>query len=181
MNLPAMATQCHVTGEAFVEDERVVSRLVRRAEDGELVRVDLRESAEANFETEGRVACRWIQAFKPRVAGENPDRELKLTAENIFLTLADPSAELSVEDARLVQFLALMLERKRAIKPQGRTADGTKQIYQHRGTKGLYEVPVGELNPEFFIAVQEQLSVLVGGGEEDTAAAPNDGAPREAS
>ena len=54
------------------------------------------------------------------------------------------------------------------IKPRGRTEDGTKDIYIHRGSKGLYQVPVGELTPEFFIAVQDQLSVLVGMPEEES-------------
>ncbi|MCC5025174.1 MAG: hypothetical protein J6386_21390 [Candidatus Synoicihabitans palmerolidicus] len=163
MNLPPMSPRCFVTDEPFIEDERVVSHLVRQASDEEIVRIDVREEAEPNFETPGRVACRWVHDYKAKVAGENPEREMKRTAENLFLTLADPSAELSVDDGRLVQFLALMLERKRLIKPKGRTEDGTKDIYQHRGTKGLYEVAVGELDPEFFIAVQEHLSVLVGG------------------
>ena len=97
---------------------------------------------------------------------------MKLTAENLFLTLADPANELSVEDGRLVQFLALMLERKRLLKPKGRNGDGTKDVYEHRGTKGRYEVPVGDLNPAFFMAVQEQLSVLVA-----TPAAPSETSP----
>lgn len=163
LQLPSMATECFVSGTAFVEDERVVSRLIRREADGEVVRVDIQEAAEATVMLpEGRIVCHWIQAFKPKVAGDNPERDLKLTAENLFLTLADPANELSAADGRLVQFLALMLERKRLIRPQGRNAEGTKDIYVHRGSKGLYEVPVGELTPEFFMAVRDQLSVLVG-------------------
>jgi hypothetical protein len=161
-----------VSGNDFVEDERVVSRLIRQDEDGEVVRVDVQIAAEENLELPpGRVACRWIQLFKPRVAEENPEKDLKLTAENLFLTMAAPDNELGEEDGRLVQFLALMLERKRLLKPRGRNADGTKDIYVHRGSKGLYEVPVGELTPEFFIAVQDQLTVLVGAPEESTEAA----------
>ena len=34
---------------------------------------------------------------------------------------------------------------------------------EHAKTKLIYAVPAGELNPEFFISIQEQLSVLVGG------------------
>ena len=171
LNLPAMATTCFVSGEEFVEDERVISQLVRLAETGEIARFDVRAEHEAAMEVPGRVACRWVQRFKPRVATENPDRELKLTAENLFLTLADPANELSDEDGRLVQFLALMLERKRLIRPKGRNEDRTKDVYEHRGTKTRCEVPVGKLNPAFFIAVQEQLSVLVGAPEEETAPA----------
>ncbi len=169
LHLPSMATTCFVSGNTFEEDERVVSRLLRRDEDGEVVRIDVQATQEAALELpKGRVACRWIQLFKPRVAEENPDKELKLTAENLFLTLADPANELSADDARLVQFLALMLERKRLIRPQGRSDDGTKDVYVHRGSKTRCEVPRGELTPEFFIAVQSQLSILVGSPELET-------------
>ena len=179
LRLPSMTTECFVTGNAFVEDERVVSRLLRQEDDGEVVRIDVQAAEEENLELPpGRVACRWVQAFKPKVIEENPERDLKLTAENLFLTLADPSNELSEEDGRLVQFLALMMERKRLIRPRGRNADGTKDVYIHRGTKNLYEVPVGELTPEFFIAVQDQLSILVGVPEEETTAAEGDGAAK---
>ena len=179
LHLPSMTTECFVTGNAFVEDERVVSRLLRQEDDGEVVRIDVQAAEEENLELPpGRVACRWVQAFKPKVIEENPERDLKLTAENLFLTLADPSNELSEDDGRLVQFLALMMERKRLIRPRGRNADGTKDVYIHRGTKNLYEVPVGELTPEFFIAVQDQLSILVGVPEEETTAAEGDGAAK---
>ncbi len=181
LNLPAMATTCFVSGEEFVEDERVISQLVRLADSGEIARFDLKAEREESFEAPGRLACRWVQRFKPRVANENPERELKLTAENLFLTLADPSNELSEEDGRLVQFLALMLERKRLIRPKGRNEDGSKDVYEHRGSKTRCEVPVGELNPAFFIAVQEQLSVLVGAPEEEAAAGGESGGSAPAS
>lgn len=168
LHLPGIATECFVSGNAFVEDERVVSRLLRSDDDSEVTRLDVQADAEDQLKVSGRVACRWTQLFKPKVAVDNPEKDMKLTAENLFLTLAAPDNELSEPDGRLVQFLALMLERKRLIKPRGRNEDGTKEIYIHRGSKGLYEVPVGELTPEFFIAVQDQLSVLVGMPEESS-------------
>jgi hypothetical protein len=94
---------------------------------------------------------------------ENPEREMKLTAETLFLTLADPATELTTDSVRLLQFLALMLERKRVLRPKGLNADRTKNVYEHAKSKQLLEVPTGELTPEFFIQVQEQLSVIVGG------------------
>jgi hypothetical protein len=120
------------------------------------------ETHVAQFAPEGFIACRWVQAYKPRKAGENADRELKLTAENLFVTLADPTTEPTPENTRLVQFLALMLERKKILKPRGKSADGERNLLEHTKTKQMFEVPVGELTPEFFIAVQQQLSVLVG-------------------
>ncbi|HTJ77611.1 MAG TPA: hypothetical protein VL357_01320 [Rariglobus sp.] len=163
LNLQPLASTCHVTGQTFKEGERVVSFLIRTETSVEVGRYDVLESAQGEFTPAGFVACRWAHVFKPRKAGENPERELKLTAENLFVTLADPAVELAPENERLVQFLALMLERKRLLRPKGRSADGNRAVYEHAKTKQLYEVPAGELNPEFFLSLQEQLSMLVGG------------------
>lgn len=160
MPLQPTAHTCFVSGVAFVAGARVASFLVRTAT-MQIVRYDVLEENVANFSPEGFVACRWVHAYKPRVAGENPEREMKMTAENLFVTLADPATEPTTESVRLVQFLALMLERKKILRPKGRSADGQRQVYEHAKTKQIFEVPVGELTPEFFVAVQEQLSVLI--------------------
>lgn len=160
MPLQPTATTCYVSGAPFVAGARVASFLVRSVS-LQIVRYDVLEEQAAGFAPEGFVACRWVHAFKPRLAGENPEREMKMTAENLFVTLADPSTEPTPENTRLVQFLALMLERKKLLRPKGRTADGLRQIYEHAKTKQIFEVLVGDLTPEFFIAVQEQLSVLI--------------------
>lgn len=161
MHLQPLATTCFVSGEPFIEGVRVASHLVRNAR-MEIVRYDVLETHAAEFAPEGFVACRWVQHYKPRRAGENPDRALKLTAENLFVTLADPTTEPTPENTRLVQFLALMLERKRILRPRGRSADDERNRFEHAKTKQIFEVPAGELTAEFFVAVQEQLSVLVG-------------------
>ena len=63
-----------------------------------------------------------------------------------------------------------MLERKKILRPRGPSADGLRQRYEHAKSKVMFEVPAGELTAEFFVAVQEQLSVLVGAPK--AAAAP---------
>ena len=162
MHLQPLATTCFVSGETFVDGARVASFLVRSGAALEIVRYDLLETHAATFAPEGFVACSWVHAYKARRAGENPDRALKLTAENLFVALADPTTEPTPENTRLVQFLALMLERKKILRPRGRSADGARNRYEHAKSKAIFEVPAGELTPEFFVAVQEQLSVLVG-------------------
>jgi hypothetical protein len=121
-----------------------------------------------------------VHPYKPRVAGENSERTLKLNAETLFLALADPSTEVNAENTRLVQFLAFMLERKKVLRPKGRSADGEKNVYEHAKTKQLYQVPKGELTPEFFVQVQAQLSVLVGEPKPRTTPAPAATAPATA-
>lgn len=162
MQLQPLAQVCFVSGEPFVEGARVASYLVRVGAAMEIVRYDVLEQQARDFAPEGFVACKWVQAFKPRRAGENADRALKLTAESLFVTLADPTTEPTPENIRLVQFLALMLERKKLLRPRGRSTDGLRNRFEHAKSKAIFEVPAGELTPEFFVAVQEQLSVLVG-------------------
>jgi hypothetical protein len=163
LNLQPLSTTCFVSGQPFTEGARVASFLVRDPQSPEILRYDLLEASIDGFQPgNGTVVCRWVHPYKPRKGGDNPDRALKLTTENLFLTLADPAAETTPENTRLVLFLALMLERKRILRPRGCTADGTKNRYEHVRTKQVYELPADELSPEFFVQVQEQLSVLVG-------------------
>jgi hypothetical protein len=180
LNLQPRASSCFVSHQPFQEGDRVAS-LLCRAPDGVIVRYDLLESCADGFAPEGFVACRWVQVYKANQKDENKDRTLKLTAENLFLTLSDPSTLSTPETDRLIRFLALLLERKRLLRPRGLAPDGVKDLYEHAKTKMLHEVPSIELTPEFFIAVREQLSVLVGepraAEPAPTAAAPEAVAP----
>ena len=190
LTLHPIATKCFVSGRDFAENDRVVSYLVREA-GGEVARRDLLESEDGRFMPPAIVYCRWVVAFKQRKAEENPARTLKLTAENLFLTLALPvnvpedtvlgtntgfaaanNGGLSAVNTPLLQFLALMLERKKLIKLRGYTEDGQRQIYEHMPTHQLYEVPVGDLNAEFFQKIQEHLGVLVGAPKAKIESAP---------
>lgn len=179
LNLQPLGTACFVSGQTFAAGEPVASYLVRNA-NLEIVRYDLLASQKAAFAPAGFVACSWVHPYKPRVAGENTERTLKLNAETLFLALADPSTEVNAENTRLVQFLAFMLERKKVLRPKGRSADGEKNVYEHAKTKQLYQVPKGELTPEFFVQVQAQLSVLVGEPKPRTTPAPAATAPAAA-
>jgi hypothetical protein len=187
LNLHPIATKCFVSGRDFQENDRVVSYLVREAS-GEVARRDLQESEDGRFMPPAFVYCRWVVAFKQRKADENAAHTLKLTAENLFLTLATPAggsepsegtAGSSAINTPLLQFLALMLERKKQIKLRGLTEDGARQIYEHRATHQLYEVPVGDLNVEFFQKIQEHLGVLVGTPKPKASAAVPAPAPAE--
>lgn len=201
LNLHPIATKSFVSGREFAEHDRVVSYLVRppAPTDGTtaaaFVRHDLLESedrpdflaghfsaATDQIAPKSFVYCRWVIAdYKPR-RDDNSDLNLKLTAENLFLTIAIPAGSLSsteVADSALsavntplLQFLALMMERKKLIKLRGYTEDGQRQIYEHMASHQMYEVPVGDLNVEFFQKIQEHLGVLVGTPKKKETAAP---------
>ena len=169
LNLQPRAPSCFVSGQPFQEGDRVTSVLTR-TDAGAVLRYDALEAQAAGLRTEGYVVCSWVRVYKASGKDEHPDRTLKLTAETLFLALADPSTVPTPETDRLVRFLALLLERKRLLRPKGRAPDGVRDLYEHAKSKLLHEVPAIELTPEFFIAVREQLSVLV--GEPKVVAAP---------
>lgn len=162
MNLQPLAPASRASSRPFADGDRVLSYLVRGA-GGEFVRHDVHAGEEAEFHPAGAEVCRWVHVFKPKPKEANPERTLKLTAENLFLTLADPANEPIPANTPLLQFLALLLERKRLLRPRGRTADGERNLFEHLRTHQMYEIPVGDLSPEFFVRIQAQLGVLVGG------------------
>jgi hypothetical protein len=181
LTLQSLSPRCHVSGREFAEGDRVLSFLVRGVIPGHLTpaekaaaekagaeaigRFDVLEAERAGFAPAGPVVCRWVQIVKARKAGaDNPERALKLTAESLFLALSDPANERTVENERLLQVLAMMLERKRVLRPKGRTADKQRVVYEHAKAKTLHEVQAAELSPEFFLSIQSQLAALVGGG-----------------
>jgi hypothetical protein len=161
LNLQPRAPSCFVSGQPFQDGDRVTSVLTR-TDAGTVLRYDALEAHAAELKPEGFFVCSWVRVYKANAKDENPDRTLKLTAESLFLTLTDPSTLSSPETDRLVRFLALLLERKRLLRPKGAAPDGGKDLYEHTKAKSLHEVPAIDLTPEFFIAVREQLSVLVG-------------------
>jgi hypothetical protein len=171
LNLQPRAPSCFVSGQAFQEGDRVTS-LLTRTDAGTVLRYDALEAHAAEVKAEGFVVCSWVRVYKANAKDENPDRTLKLTAESLFLTLSDPSTLSTPDTDRLVRFLALMLERKRVLRPKGAAPDGRKDLYEHAKAKSLHEVPAIELTPEFFVAVREQLSVLVGEPKVMVAPAP---------
>lgn len=177
LTLQPLAKTSRASGQAFAEGDRVVCHLVREA-DGLIGRHDLLASEDAAYAKPGFVFCTWTVIYKARRPGDNPGRALKLTAENLFTTLADPAAEPNDANTPLLQFLALMLERKKVLRPRGTTSDGERQIYVHAKTHLTYEVPAGVLDEAFFVKIQGQLDVLVGGPKRE-AEAPATGSAGE--
>jgi hypothetical protein len=171
LTLHPSAKICRASGREFAEGDRVVSHLVREAT-GEIGRHDVLASEDAAYGKPSFVFCSWTVSYKERRPNENPGRALKLTAENLFVTLGDPAAEPNPANTPLLQFLALLLERKRVLRPRGLTPDGERQVYEYTRTHQLYEIPTGTLDAAFFLQLQGQLDLLVGPGRGATEPQP---------
>lgn len=149
---------------AFEKDDRIASMLIRLEDD--IVRTDVLESEETTYELPGELICRWTQIFKPRSTDDKEAQEaMKLTADNLFISLFEGEDGPTQENAKLKHLLGLMLERRRLLRVKSR--DNIFTHYIHRPSKNVYSVPNVELDPQFFIENQEKLEFLGSvGGEE---------------
>ena len=103
--------------------------------------------------------CRWIQLFKPRDQHDKEVQEaLKLTADNLFVSLFEGEDGPGQENSKLKRLLSLMLERRRLLRLKLKEAGYL--WYIHRPSKVEYPVPDVELDPQFFIDNQEKLAFL---------------------
>ena len=161
LNLQSLASECYVTKTAFAEGDRIISNLVRQS-DGEFVRIDLLESAEESLEITGEALCRWTIIFEPEPPAENIEREVRLTAENLFLELTSAGEDQSSENRALVQFLAVMLERKRVLRARGLSDDGLWKRFEHGPEKTSHLVPAGEISSDSLRAIRDQLESVLG-------------------
>ncbi len=166
LQLQPRSNLCCASGLEFQTGDRVISVLTR--DENEFKRFDCLASAQEDLRVTGDELCRWTRVHKPAAREANPERELKLTAETLFLTLTEEGNPVE-ENADLKQFLALMLERKRALKNRGRSPSGQLQ-FLHPATSRMIEIPAGEMDAGFFVAVREKLGVLLG---EPTPPAPS--------
>jgi hypothetical protein len=168
LHLQSLSKKCHVTGEAFSEGEQLLCCLVEE-ESGEVARIDLKAAEEDNFKPDGGIMCRWYLAYRSKEPADSEERALKLTAENLFIEMCDSGSDEESENASLLQFLGLMLERKRILRNRGISKDGVWQSYYHIKSKKNYKIPAGDLSTRFFVEIQKKLSLLLnpGGSEEE--------------
>ncbi len=99
----------------------------------------------------------------PGRRSENRERALKLTAETLFLTLADPATRGDPGDGPPGPLPRPPSRAKEPPPPAG--PDGGRQPRDSTSTparSSSIEVPCDRADPEFFTAVREQLTVLVG-------------------
>jgi hypothetical protein len=144
------------SGHAFMPGEKV-NCVIFRGPDG-LQRADVTEIEGREWQPPGEVLGRWSRRVEDESAAAK--RRLALaSAEEVFLALIQEPGGAGLDKDLLLQLLALMIERKRILRPQGRPVDG-RQRYWHPRLQQEFSVPYQELTPERLVALREQLHHL---------------------
>jgi len=123
-----------------------------------LQRADLAEAEAAEWKPTGEIWGRWTREV------ENEDelarkRQALASAEEVFLALAQEAGGAGPEKETLLQMLALLLERKRLLRPLGRPAGGI-QRYLHPRLQQEFSIAQHDLTAERVVQLQEQLHHL---------------------
>ena len=155
-NIKARGRMSSQTGAPFNIGEKVVS-ILYKSPTGELERVDMREAEGVDFKPQGEVLGRWVRDFKDEGAeGKAQGVAAAESAEGLLWSLVEGGCD-APEAAVLKQFLALWLERKRILRPQGpRSPKG--QQYRHPASERELWVDWVEPAPELAEAVQKALN-----------------------
>lgn len=159
------ARQCSASSKAFEDGDKVVSCLFKADEGGALMRIDMLDEQWANCVVAGTVLGRWTRVFKSDLDPEKHSAKQRLAnAESLFVSMmgvAGGDGQQEPEVDALKHLLALMLERKRILKPLGAVVQSA-QRYRHVKTKAEYTVPWPELAPDSLIQIAQKLDELLG-------------------
>lgn len=155
-----LSRRCAVSGETLPTGARVVCIVVKPT-GREIERIDVAETRVTEFKPDGIELGRWTRVIKDKPDEDRETRaRLLATREEFFLSLFDSEDDPDGDKAVLKQLLALLLERRRILRPIGRPAGGV-QRYKHPASERELIVPAGEISPEQVARIQSTLEILV--------------------
>ena len=130
---------------------------------GNLDRADCHADEFDPSKINGKIIGRW-----ERVVSAHPEEDERAarrmalsSSEDFFVSLFDESSGVTTDEADVVkQMLALLLERKRILRPVGRPKSGI-QKYVQVSTKREFDVPQKNLDTDMIIKIQNQLGNII--------------------
>lgn len=149
---------CTVTQRPFQEGEFFFTALYR--DGGGFRREDVAEEAWPSLPDEPRPFSFWRSKFE-MPAPPPPEPLAKQDAESILRRLIAENADAS-KNARYI--LAVMLERKRLLKPMASDAPDVL-VYEHAQTGETFLIPDPRLSLDQIPEVQREVSTLLGAAE----------------
>lgn len=152
-----------ISQEPFSPGDAIICILYKAA-NGELSRLDLHpEDLVPEFEAPATIIAKWSFKVRPKsVLPSEQARQMLLSVEDLFLALhtdAVPNRS-SEEQSALKQLLALILERKRILKPQG-LPKNYSQTYLHTKTGVMYVIDIMPPSETLLQQLKEQIGQLL--------------------
>ena len=159
----SIANTSTLSKSAFLDGEQVVCLIYKDIEKGEIGRADIRSEEVDHFELPGELLGRWFQRVKKTENGQITVRQKVASAEDFFFSLyTEPSDKNNCEETDALKYLlALMLERKRVVRIQGKRNREGIQSYIHIKTKQIFAVPIIDISADLMVRIQETLGDIL--------------------
>lgn len=151
-----MSHRCALTGNPFNEGDEVIC-LICRSPQGELTRFDVLRAEIDNFSVSGEIIGQWKRIITLEKSGKVNLQQQLANQEEFFFSLFN--GEKSREKEVLKQLLALLLEKKRIIRPVGDFSDGI-QNYVHIRTKETFKISISDILPEELTSIENVFEML---------------------
>ncbi|MEM9081843.1 MAG: hypothetical protein AAGC74_14260, partial [Verrucomicrobiota bacterium] len=159
-SIKSRSHSCHLSGQAFTEDQPFITALFPDPESSGYLRLDFSLDAWDSRESDADVPFSfWRSTYKP------PETEQKievtpLDPESLFQKLIEEDED-HTENARFI--LAAMLERKKLIKETDtqQTGTGLLRIYEHRKTGDVFIVKDPQIPLDQVETIQDEVQQLL--------------------
>ncbi len=166
------------TGQSFEAGEVVIS-FVYKDEKGVLQRLDLRQSELETSPLPQNILGRWTHAVKSKESPSQAKQERLQSAEACFLSLFQEEEDQNPEEGSMIegpspkeavlrqdkailkQLLALMLERKRVLRPKSPEGPGNSLSYTHVASQTIYTIPLVSYSRQDLERVTESLKRIL--------------------
>lgn len=160
--IKTIARKSSLSGEVFNPGDRVVCLIYKDDAAGELGRADLRPGEVDLFELPGGVLGRWSRQVKDPDDESAHARDTMASAEDFFFSLYEnETAGAREESDMLKHLLALMLERKRVLRPIGDRRTSGEQRYLHVKTKRELQVPITDISTGLMLKIEDTLGDII--------------------
>ena len=156
----SLSKHSEYSGREFLNGERIISFLFR-TEEGNLGRADVLEEEKGAYRPPGVVLGWWGRRLRKEEDGDEASKASVASTEEFFLSLYDDEERELEERAILKYLFAIMLERKRILKPVGRVEPGEPQSYVMRKLGRKFVVPSVDVTAESVMRVEEQLKACL--------------------
>jgi len=160
--IKTLSRKSTLSGESFKPGDRAVSLVYVDDEAGDLDRADLHENELDQLQLPGQVLGRWTWVMKDPEDGATNAADTVASAEDFFFSLFENEAgeEQDRSDA-LKHLLALLLERKRVLRPVGPRQTSGAKLYRHVKTKQELSVPIAEISRELMFKIEDTLGDII--------------------
>lgn len=160
-HLKTISRQSEMTGTPFQVGQRIIS-YIYKDDHGEIHRTDIHADDANEFNSPGIILGWWEQVVKDYGNEAEAKKQAINSSEELFLSLYEDEEPVEANEREVIKFLlALMLERKKILKPLNKVPTGKIQKYIHQRTNREYEVQLVDLTAESVQGVMGQLHEVV--------------------